>query len=115
MKNYLEKVKEIINKNKKKIVVGTSIFVVSVIGLGVIGVTFAYNKAKANMNYTIEDAKVIALKVVEGEVIRVNKKLELDHLSFEYELKIKDTNNILREVTVDASQGVITDLDNYYD
>ena len=47
--------------------------------------------------------------------MRVNKNLELDNFSFEYEFKIKDSNNILKEVTVDATFGVITDLDNYYD
>ena len=115
MNNYVKKAKEIINKNKKKLIIGTSMFVVGVVGLGAAGITFVYNKAKSNTNYTIEQAQVIALEAVEGEVIKVNKKLEMENLSFEYEFKIKDTNNILREVTVDATLGVITELDNYYD
>lgn len=115
MNSYIEKIKDIINKNKKKIIIGTSIFVFSVVGVAIGGITFVYNKANANINYTIEQAEVIALEAIEGEVLKVNKKLELDNFSFEYEFKIKDTNNILREVTVDATLGVITDLDNYYD
>lgn len=115
MNNYLEKVKKVINKNKKKLIIGTSIFVVSVCLLGLTGVAFVYNKAKSNINYSIEQAKEIALKTIEGEVLKVNKKLELEDFSFEYEFKIKDSNNILREVTVDSNLGVITDFDNYYD
>ena len=117
MNNYVKKAKEIINKNKKKLIIGTSMFVVGVVGLGAVGITFVYNKAKLNTNYTIEQAQEIALEAVEGEVVKINKKLELEleNFGFEYEFKIKDTNNILREVTVDATLGVITELDNYYD
>ncbi|MDU2490917.1 MAG: hypothetical protein E7D27_10060 [Clostridium celatum] len=46
---------------------------------------------------------------------RNKKKLELDILGFEYEFKIKDSNNMLMEVTVDSNLGAIIDLDNYYD
>lgn len=112
MSNHLEKVKEIINKNKKKLIMRTSI---AVVGLGVAGVTAVYSIAKSNINYTIEEAKEVVLKAIEGDVLKVNKNLELDSFSFEYEFKIKDSNNILREVTVDSNLGVITDLDNYYD
>ena len=115
MNKYLEKVKEIISKNKKKIIMGASVFVVAVVALGGTGTIFAYNKIKANINYTAEQAEAIALQAVEGEVLKVNKKLELEDLSFEYEFKIKDSNNILREVTVDSNLGVITDIDNYDD
>ena len=66
---------------------------------------------RKNINYTIEEAKEIALKSVNGDILKVNKKLEVESLSFEYEFKIKDNNNILREVTVDSNLGVITDLD----
>ena len=72
---------------------------------------FIYSTAKKNINYTIEEAKEIALKSVNGDILKVNKKLEVESLSFEYEFKIKDNNNILREVTVDSNLGVITDLD----
>lgn len=115
MSNYVKKVKEIINKNKKKLIMGISILGVAVVGLGAVGITAVYSKAKSNINYTIEESKEIALQVIKGEVLKVNKNLELDSFSFEYEFKIKDSNNILREVTVDSNLGVITDLDNYYD
>ena len=36
-------------------------------------------------------------------------------LTFEYEIKIKDSNNVLREVDVDSSLGVIKDFDVYDD
>lgn len=115
MNNYIEKVMEIINKNKKKLIITTSIFIFSVVGLGVTGATLVYNKAKSNMNYTTEQAKEIALGAVKGDVLGVRKKIELETCSFEYEVKIKDENNILRKVTVDTDLGVITELDNYYD
>lgn len=115
MSNYLKNIKEIINKNKKKLIVGTSVFVVSVVMLGTAAGIFVYSKAKSNINYTVEEAKEIALQAVEGNVVKTNKSLEIENLSFEYEFKIKDSNNILREVTVDSNLGVITDLDNYYD
>lgn len=112
MMNYVEKAKGLLNKNKKKIIIGTSIVIVSVVGLFLAGFAFLYNQAKSNTNYTIDQAQAVALQVVEGDVLRVNKKIELESLSFEYEFEIKDKNNILREVTVDSKSGVITDLDN---
>lgn len=115
MKNHVERIKEFINRKKKKIIIGTSIFIIGTLGLGVLGATFIYNRAKSNTNYTIEEAEVIALKAVQGEVIKVTKNLEIENLGYEYEFKIKDSNNILREVTVDATLGVITELEDYYD
>mgnify|MGYP006914792204 CR=1 FL=1 len=115
MSKYLKNIKKIINNNKKKLVLGISVFVVSVFALGVAGGIFVYSKAKSNINYLVEEAKEIALKVVQGDVVRINKSIEPESLSFEYEFKIKDSNNILREVTVDSNLGVITELDNYYD
>ena len=32
----------------------------------------------------------------------------------EYDIKIKDKNNIIREVTVDSKYGAISDFENYY-
>ena len=101
--------------NKKRIIIGTSIFLVTVIGVCAAGTAFIYNKAKSNINYTSDQAKEIALGVVKGDVLKVNKKLELEHGSFEYDFKIRDTNNILISVTVDATLGAVTDIDNYYD
>lgn len=115
MNRYLENIKEIISKNKKKLIRRASILIVSVVIIGAAGVITIYGIAKSNINYTVDEAKEIALQSVQGEILRVNKKLDLDSFSFEYEFKIKDTNNMLMEVTVDSNLGAITDLDGYYD
>lgn len=115
MIKYLEKLKEILKENKKILVKKFLITAVTIIILGIVGVSFIYGKAKTNINYTVEQAQEIVLKAVQGEVISVKKNLELDTLSFEYEFKIKDSNNMLIEATVDSKLGVITDVDNYYD
>ena len=115
MIKYLEKLKEILMENKKRLIKKFLIAIVMIIILGIAGASFIYSKAKNNINYTVEQAQEIALQSVQGEVIGVKKKLELDTLSFEYEFKIKDSNNMLIEAVVDSKLGVITDLDNYYD
>ncbi|WP_133015201.1 PepSY domain-containing protein [Clostridium cuniculi] len=115
MNKYLESIREIISKSKKKIIRKISILIAVLVIIGAVGVITVYSIAKSNINYTVDEAKKVALQAVEGEVIGINKKLELDTFSFEYEFKIKDSNNILMEVTVDSSLGAITDLDNYYD
>ena len=115
MNGSIEKIVEGLKKNKKRIIKSISISGVAIIGLGVAGATVLYNIAKSNVNYTEEQAKEIALKLVPGEVVRVRKDLDLEHCTFEYDIKIKDENNVLREVNVDASLGVITDLDYYND
>lgn len=115
MSNYLKNIIEIISENKKKIVRYCSMFVVSLVVIGVAGATFIYSKAKANMNYTVDQARELALQAIDGEVLKVNKNMELENFSFEYEFKIKDSNNVLREVAVDSKLGVITEIDNYYD
>ena len=115
MSKDLKNINEIINKNKKKIIRRISIFVAAVIILGGAISTVIYSKAKSNINYTTEQVKEIALGAVKGDVVGIRKKIELDTCSFEYEVKIKDENNILREVTVDTNLGVITEIDNYFD
>ena len=115
MSKYLEEIVEKIKEKKKKIIKRASILVALVAGISIAGGVALYSIAKSNINYTVEEAKDIALQSVKGEVLRVYKRIELDTLSFEYEFKIKDTNNMLKEVGVDSSLGVITDLDNYYD
>ena len=115
MNKYLETAREIIKRNKKKIVKRISILLVLGVAVCGIGAITVYSIAKSNINYTLDEAKEIALQTVEGEVLGVKKKLELDMLGFEYEFKIKDSNNMLIEVTVDSNLGAIIDLDNYYD
>ena len=115
MNKYLEMAKEIIKRNKKKIVRSFSILLVLGIVICSIGAIALYKIAKSNVNYTVEEAKEIALQAVQGDILKVNKRLELDNFSFEYEFKIKDSNNILMEVNVDSKFGVITEIDSYYD
>lgn len=115
MKRYIEKIKETLTQYKKKLIIGTSVFILTVAGLGIGGMAFIYSIAQSNIHYTPEQAKEIALQAVPGTVLRVDKKLELDELHFEYEVQIKDANNILTEVTIDANLGAITDFDNYRD
>ena len=79
------------------------------------GFVTVYSIAKSNINYTVEEAKVMALQAVQGEIVKINKRLDLDNFSFEYKFKVRDTNNMLMEVNVDSKLGVITDLDSYYD
>ena len=115
MNKYLESIREIITKSKKKLIRKIYILIALAVIIGATGAITVYSIAKSNINYTVDEAKEIALQGVEGEVLGVNKKLELDTLSFEYEFKIKNSNNMLMEVTVDSNLGAITDLDNYYD
>lgn len=115
MNKYLETAREIIKRNKKKIVKRISILLVLGVAVWGIGAITVYSIAKSNINYTVDEAKVIALQAVQGDILKVRKSLELDNLSFEYKFKIKNSNNILIEVNVDSNLGVITDIDNYYD
>ena len=115
MNKYLETVREIIKRNKKKIVKRISILLVLGVAVCGIGAITVYSIAKSNINYTVDEAKVIALQAVQGDILKVRKSLELDNLSFEYKFKIKNSNNMLIEVNVDSNLGVITDIDNYYD
>lgn len=115
MNNFIQDTKEKIKINKKKIIKRVSILLALLVVLGAVGVAFVFSIANSNVNYTVEEAQEIALKTVSGEILRVNKVLELDNLSFEYKFKIKDANNMLQEVTVDSRFGTVVDIDNYYD
>lgn len=115
MNKDLGNIREIISKGKKKLIRKISILIALLVIIGAAGSITIYSIAKSNINYTVDEARKIALQGVEGEVLSVNKKLELETFCFEYEFKIKNSNNMLMEVTVDANLGAITDLDNYYD
>ena len=110
MNNTLEKIKTIAKKQKKKIfmVIGGIILLGGICTVGI------YSIIKSNVNYSVVEAQEIALKAVNGQVIKVEKEIELEDLSYEYNFKIKSVNNILMEVTVDSKYGIITDIDNYY-
>ena len=110
MNNTLEKIKTIAKKQKKKIFMAIG----GIILLGGICTVGIYSIIKSNVNYSVVEAQEIALKAVNGQVIKVEKEIELEDLSYEYNFKIKSVNNILMEVTVDSKYGIITDIDNYY-
>lgn len=103
----IRQMKDIKKKIKKLIIIA----LVTLITVGGAASIFLYNAIKGNVNYTLEAAKEIALGQVPGEVISVERDIEVEDLSFEYEVKIKDQNNMLREVSVDALHGMITDID----
>lgn len=111
MVKKLEKIKESIINSKKSIFKGICIISTLSIILLTLSGWIIYDIAKKKTNYTIEDAKEIALKAIDGDIVKANRNLELDSFKFEYEFKIKDYNNILREVTVDSNLGVITDIE----
>lgn len=93
MNKSIEKIVEGLKRNKKRIIKSISIGGVVIIVLGVAGATVLYNITKSNINYTEEQAKEIALNLVPGEVVRVRKDLDLEHCTFEYDIKIKEEKN----------------------
>lgn len=107
----MDNMREMIKRNKKKIVQITLILLATVIVICGASFIAIFSIAKSNINYTVEEAKEIALQAVPGEVIKVKKELELDNFSFEYKFKIKTSNNMLMKVNVDSNLGVITDID----
>ena len=75
--------------------------------------SYNYNEIKAKSKYSEEELKNIALKKVQGEVIGVDKEIDDDSMSIVYEFKIKDKNNIIKEVEVDSATGEVVDIENY--
>lgn len=112
MINILLKVKEFCKNYKKRIitVIGISILTITII----IGVTLGltYSHAKSNIKYSQDQLQQIALGKVPGEVVNVKKELNFEDESFQYEFKIKDKENMLQEVKLDAQYGVILGLNN---
>jgi len=102
------------NKAKKTIIKFVSVFAGCGIGLCILVGVLLFNIIKSNVNYTETQAKEIALAQVPGQVVYVAKDLDFDRFTLEYDIKIKDKNNIIREVTVDSKFGAVSDFDNYY-
>ncbi|MDO7204744.1 PepSY domain-containing protein [Paraclostridium bifermentans] len=75
--------------------------------------SYNYNEIKSKSKYSEEELKNIALKKVQGEVIGVDKEIDDDSMSIVYEFKIKDKNNIIKEVEVDSVSGKVVDIENY--
>jgi len=106
--------KEKKNKLKKKIIKYVSIFSVGIVGLSVVGGLAIFGIVKSNVKYTEQQAKDIALKQIPGKVVYVRKDLDLERFVLEYDIKIRDKNNIIREVTVDSKFGAVSDFEDYY-
>lgn len=75
--------------------------------------SYNYNEIKSKSKYSEEELKNIALKKIQGEVIGVDKEIDDDSMSIVYEFKIKDKNNIIKEVEVDSVTGEVVDIENY--
>lgn len=76
---------------------------------------YNYNDLKANIKFSQEDAKKIALEKVSGEVLKVKEEIDEDNNSLVYEFKIKTKDNTTKEVEVDSKMGNIVDIDNHDD
>lgn len=64
--------------------------------------------------YTLDQAKEIALKAVNGTVIKTSE--EVDDGIVEYKISIKDNDNLLKKVTVNGDNGAIIKIkDNVKD
>lgn len=107
--NKIENLKVYKGKFKKFAVLTIS----GAIGLSVLGTGAAYAYVKSNANYSQTQLEKVALKQIPGEVVGVKKDLDDDNMSVVYEFKIKDKNNIIKEVEVDSVTGEVVDIDNY--
>nr|WP_253197460.1 PepSY domain-containing protein [Clostridium algidicarnis] len=74
-----------------------------------------YSKLKANLKYSQEDLQKIALVKVPGEVIKVEKELNIEEAVYEYKFKIKDKENMLQIVKLDSESGAILKVHNQKD
>lgn len=107
--NKIENLKGYKGKFKKFAVLTIS----GAIGLSVLGTGAAYAYVKSNENYSQAQLEKVALKQIPGEVVGVKKDLDDDNMSVVYEFKIKDKNNIIKEVEVDSVSGKVVDIENY--
>lgn len=115
MKNVLLKVNEVLRKYRKKIIVSGTVIVLAGVGVSVAGGAFLYNRVQSNIKYTQGQCEEVALKQVPGEIVKVKEDIDLEDGTFEYDFQIKDKDNMLKKITVDASSGAIVDIDYEYD
>jgi len=107
IKNSCKSGKEFLKKHKKKIIISISICVVLIIALAGAAYGVAYSKANANIKYSQEEMEKIALAKVPGEVVDTEKELNCREGVYEYEFKIKDKDNLLKEITINSKYGTI--------
>lgn len=97
----------------KRILIGLTIAIMTlgIIGMVMVG-SISLGWLKKQINYTEEQAKTIALESMPGEVLEIRK--ELDDFMLVYEVRIRDINNRLQKVEVNAKYGTIElDEDTY--
>lgn len=108
MKIIFIKIKEFLINNKKKLIKLISSAVLAVIVLAGTFVGISYNRANSNLNYSQDQLQEIALEKIPGEVVGIEKELNFKEGSYEYEFKIKDSENMLKVIEVDARYGTIS-------
>lgn len=112
MKNVLLKVNEVLRKYRKKIIVSGTVIVLAGVGISAAGGAFLYNRVQSNIKYTQGQCEEVALKQIPGEIVKVKKDMDLEDGTFEYDFQIKDKDNMLKKITVDAASGAIVDIDH---
>ncbi|MBU3220274.1 PepSY domain-containing protein [Clostridium algidicarnis] len=115
MKNIFVQLKEFFKTYKKRIITVISISLLAVVIVAGISGMVVYSKLKANLKYSQEDLQKIALVKVPGEVIKVEKELNIEEAVYEYKFKIKDKENMLQIVKLDSESGAILKVHNQKD
>lgn len=110
MKNVLLKVNEVLRKYRKKIIVSGVVIVLAGVGVSAAGGAFLYNRVQSNIKYTQGQCEEVALKQIPGEIVKIKKDMDLEDGTFEYDFQIKDKDNMLKKITVDATTGAIVDI-----
>ena len=89
-------------KYKKQIILTISIIILMIIIFGI----YILHVTLQNIEYSKNQAHVIALNRFPGTIIPSN--IEYENLQTYYELKIKNSNQEIIEVIIDAKDGTIT-------
>ena len=106
MKDVLNNMVEMVQSNKGKI---KKIIIIGMVLL-ILGSGIAVGSV-SNINYTEKQLKEVAIKAMPGQVINVKKELEFEDAIFEYTFQIKDSENIMQEITVSSKSGAIIDME----
>lgn len=88
-------------KNKKQIIFIISILIFMIILFGI----YILHTTLQNIKYSKNEAHVVALNNFPGTIISSNIKYE--NLQIYYELEIKNSNQEIIEVAIDAKNGTI--------